>query len=466
MSDNGHSPNQERRKMPLPRSYVAKPVDPKAQEAMRRAAEGVMTVEDVTLGEHHDPIRLRGRLLMPADKAFAHLRPQFEAVGHTPLLRREEGLDVIRALPIVFGREKQGIPWMAIILLVATILSVLSVGVVNELIPRYPLVFEAIGVAITGDTSLATHPEFLPTAAEWWDVIKTGLLYTLALLGILGAHEMGHYLMARHHKVHTTLPFFIPLPIIGLGTLGAVIAMRELSPNRRVQFDIGVAGPIAGLIVAIPVLIVGLTLSEVSTPEAILADTPEPLREYMGFTQEGQSLAYLAAKYLVFGQVLPQGDLDVWIHPVALAGWVGLLVTALNLLPIGQLDGGHVIYGLFGKDARKVRGPVIIALLVMAILGYIRQMAAQLPPEGVPGDGLIRALAGLPIPGWSGWWVWVLLAVFVLRRHAPVLDEITELDGRRKVLGVVMLIVFILIFTPVPWPIEAEPLAAALRWLV
>jgi membrane-associated protease RseP (regulator of RpoE activity) len=463
MSDNGYSPNQKRGKLPLPRSYVAEPVDPKAQEAMRRAAEGVMTVEDVTLGEHHDPIRLRGRLLMPADKAFAHLRPQFEAVGHTPLLRREEGLDVIRALPIVFGREKQGIPWMAITLLATTLLSVFFVGL-GQGDGIYEAPVTIILSRLTGNTDLLQYPRLMPTPEVWRQALLTGLLYMLSLIGILGAHEMGHYLMARHHKVHTTLPFFIPMPIGFLGTLGAVIAMRELPPNRRVQFDIGVAGPIAGLIITVPVLLLGLSLSEVATVAEFLARLPEEVPT--AILHEGQSLAYLAAKYLIFGQILPQGDLDVWIHPVALAGWAGLLVTALNLLPIGQLDGGHVIYGLFGKDARKVRGPVIVALLVMAIFGSIQEMAAQLPPGGVPGDGLIRALAGLPIPGWSGWWVWLLMAFFLLRRHAPVLDEITELDGRRRALGVVMLIVFILIFTPVPTALEAEPLAAVLCWFV
>jgi membrane-associated protease RseP (regulator of RpoE activity) len=460
MSDNRQDYKPELSKIPLPSSFVARTVDPGAQEAMRRAAEQVMAVQDVTLGDAANPIRLRGRLIVPSDEAFAILRPQFEAVEHTPMLRREEGLDVIMALPVVFGQQKQGVPWVAILLLVATLLSVLSVGVQGELyVPWLP----ALLAEITGSAG-DLFGNLNPTAADWRNAIVTGILYTLSLVGILGVHEMGHYLMARRNKVHTTLPFFIPLPFGFLGTLGAVIAMREPAANRRVQFDIGVAGPLAGLIVAVPVLLIGLALSEVTTTADILNSTPEGVST--SILHEGQSLAYLALKYITFGQILPRGDLDVWIHPVAFAGWAGLLVTALNLLPLGQLDGGHVIYGLFGDKAQKVRGPVIAALVVMAFFGSIREIAPGMPPGSTPTGTVINFLAGLPVPGWSGWWIWILLSTLMLRSHAPVLDEITELDGKRRALGVIMLIIFILIFTPTPMVIDAEPVAALLRLFV
>lgn len=460
MSDNRQDRKPELSKIPLPRSFVAKTVDPAAQEAMRRAAELVMAIEDVTLGDAANPIRLRGQLIVPSNEAFAILRPQFEAVEHTPLLRREEGQDVILALPVVFRQQRQGVSQRALLLLIATVLSVLVVGVQNELyVPWLP----ALQAEING-SARDLYGNLAPTAEDWRNAIATGILYTLSLLGILGVHEMGHYLMARHHKVHTTLPFFIPLPIGPLGTLGAVIAMREPAPNRRVQFDIGVAGPLAGLIVTVPVLLIGLALSEVTTTAAILNSTPEGVST--SILHEGQSLAYLALKYITFGQILPRGDLDVWIHPVAFAGWAGLLVTALNLLPIGQLDGGHVIYGLFGEKAQKVRGPIIAALVVMAIFGSIREIAPGIPPDSGPTGTLVNLLAALPVPGWSGWWVWILLITFLLRTHAPVLDEITELDGKRRALGVIMLIIFILIFTPTPMVIDAEPVAALLRLFV
>ena len=209
--------------------------------------------------------------------------------------------------------------------------------------------------------------------------------------------------------------------------MGAVIAMREPAPNRRIQFDIGIAGPLAGLIVAVPVMLIGLSLSEVGTREMFLEQVPEPIRDNTIFFQGGQSLAYMALKYLVFGQVLPSGDLDVWVHPVAFAAWAGFLVTMLNLIPVGQLDGGHVVYGLFGHRAQMLRWPIIGVLAVLALAGALND----------------AGIANLPF-GWSGWWLWILLILFLARRHAPVLDEITELDAPRKALGVAMLVIFVL----------------------
>jgi membrane-associated protease RseP (regulator of RpoE activity) len=368
---------------------------------MRRAVEEVMEVTDVTLGDAEMPLRVRGHLMRPSEEAFAILRERFEALDHTPLLRREEGLDVVRALPTVFNRSP-GTPWVAIILLAATVLSVFSVGILRGLNPA-----SAQG---------ATFSDYLAA-------IPVALGYTAALLGILGAHEMGHYLMARRRGVRTTLPFFIPLPFVSLiGTLGAVIAMREPAPNRRVQFDIGVAGPIAGLVVAIPVLIIGLMGSQVT-----------PIDYSTSFLFEGNSLLYLGLKYLIFGRVLPGGGMDVWINDIAWAGWVGLFVTALNLLPVGQLDGGHVMYGLFGEKARWARWPVIGVLLALTGMGMLSEMGIL--PWGV---------------GSTNWALWVLLLFFLARNNAPVLDEITELDTGRKIIGIGLLILFVLIFVPAP----------------
>jgi len=375
------------------------PLDPIAE--MRQAVEQVMTVTDVTLGDSNTPLQMRGTLTRPAEEAFTYLRERFEAVGHTPHLRREDGQDIVRALPTVFA-PSQGTSWGAIVLLVATILSVFYVGV---------------GSALGPDMTIASAP-----LSDILAAIPQGLAYTAALLGILGAHEMGHYLMARRRGVHTTLPFFIPLPINMIGTMGAVIAMREPAPNRRVQFDIGVAGPLAGLIVAIPVLIIGLMTSEVRA-----TDFGE------SFFFEGNSLLYLGIKYLIFGRILPGGGEDVWISSIAWAGWVGLFVTALNLLPVGQLDGGHVMYGLFGEKAQWARGVVIAALVGLAGLGMLSESGYI--PWGI---------------GSSSWGLWAVLLLLLVRRNAPVLDEITELDTRRKIIGIALLVVFILIFVPSP----------------
>ncbi len=428
-----------------PGSFRVDAPNPDLTMRLRPVVEQVMSIQDITRGNGDIPLRFRGSLQTPAGEAFDRLRPAFEATGHTPQMRREDGLDVIRAMPGVFGGQRRKIPWVNIALLAATILSVLFVGVQGEL---YIPVFQAIATQITGSAPPGVDPSLLPTSAEFWQAIGTGALYAAALLGILGTHEMGHYLMARHHKVHTTLPFFIPLPFNILGTLGAVIAMREPAPNRRIQFDIGIAGPLAGLIVAVPVMIVGLMLSDVGTTQSFVQQMPQAVQGDVVIFQEGQSLAYLGLKYLVFGQVLPSGGTDVWVHPVAFAAWAGFLVTMLNLLPIGQLDGGHVMFGLFGDKAHWVRWPIVGVLVVMAAAGTLTDM-------GIVDLGF----------GWTGWWLWVIMILFLFRQHAPVLDEITELDPARKALGVAMLVVFVLLFTPRPIVI-AEPVAALIQWMI
>lgn len=422
------------------------PARPGFDGDLRRAVGEVMAIEDITLPRENEGLRFRGRLLVPAEQAFAHLRPRFEAAGYTPHMRREDGVDVVRAAPGVFRAEERGVPWLNIILLIATVLSVFWVGAQGEL---YVPFWQVVGARITGSTPGGLTGQLMPTDQEFAHALTIGALYALSLLGILGAHEMGHYIMARRHRVNVTLPYFIPLPINILGTMGAVIAMREPAPNRRVQFDIGVAGPIAGLIVAVPLMIVGLSLSEVGTQDMFLQQVPEPVREDIVFFQEGQSLAYMGLKYLVFGEVLPRGDVDVWVHPIAFAAWAGFLVTMLNLIPVGQLDGGHVMFGLFGDKARLVRWPIIALLAVMALAGALND----------------AGLANLPF-GWTGWWVWILILLFLGRQHAPVLDEITDLDPTRKAVGVAMLVIFVLIFTPRPIVIDTQPLAALVRALV
>ena len=229
--------------------------------------------------------------------------------------------------------------------------------------------------------------------------------------------------------------YFIPLPIPPLGTLGAFIRLKEPPKNKRVLLDIGIAGPLAGLVVAIPVLLYGLSLSTIE---------PIQIPAGQGVMLEGNSILYLLAKYAIFGQLLPApesygeispilywlryfftgaplplGGMDVFIHPIAWAGWAGLLVTALNLIPAGQLDGGHVISVLFGQRAKLLR-PIILAILVL--LGF----------------------------GWLGWWLWALLIFFLLRGFSEPLDQITPLNRRRKAIAIFGLIVFILVFTPVP----------------
>ncbi|MCC6905215.1 MAG: site-2 protease family protein [Anaerolineae bacterium] len=426
---------------------------PNRWDVIRASAAEVMAIDDITHSDGARPMRIRGRLMLSAEAAFLKMRPAFESVGHTPHLKREGAQDVVYALPAVFGKARTGIPWLNIALLALTLVSVFIVGVgQHDQLYLPPLM--VLTAQITGSTAAVPYPELMPTPEVWRAALGTGVLYTLALLGILGTHEMGHYLMSRRHGISATLPFFIPFPNL-LGTLGAVIAMREPTPNRKVQFDIGVAGPLAGLFVAIPVLLIGLLLSQVGTVDQFIANLPEALRGQTSIMSEGNSLAYLAAKFVVFGRILPAGGEDVWIHPVAFAGWAGLLVTALNLLPVGQLDGGHVVYGLFGEKARRFRTPVIVVLVILTVVGWFQDFVAALRPEQIAAMGervfsVLHAIAALPIPGWQWWGMWVFILLVLMRNHAPVLDEITELDPKRRALGIAMLVVFILIFTPRP----------------
>jgi membrane-associated protease RseP (regulator of RpoE activity) len=244
------------------------------------------------------------------------------------------------------------------------------------------------------------------TAVNW--NLLDGLPYAAALLGILAAHEMGHYLTARRVGAPTSLPYFLPMPL-GFGTFGAVINMAAPPRNRRHLLAIAAAGPLAGLAVAIPVLLIGLSLSRV-----------EPLPAAGEFMMEGNSLLYAGLKFMVFGQWLPTNGVDVMIHPVAFAGWAGLLVTGLNLLPAGQLDGGHIVYALLGERwSRVVLWGVLAVLAALAFL-------------------------------WQGWILWVALILIFGRMRVAPLDDVTPLTTAQRALALLMLAVFILVFAPIP----------------
>jgi membrane-associated protease RseP (regulator of RpoE activity) len=240
-----------------------------------------------------------------------------------------------------------------------------------------------------------------------WKLLD-GLPYAAALLGILGAHEMGHYLTARRLGTPTSLPYFLPMPL-GFGTFGAVINMAAPPRNRRHLLAIAAAGPLAGLAVALPVLLLGLSLSQV-----------EPLPTSGAYQMEGNSLLYAALKFLLFGQLLPANGQDVFIHPVAFAGWAGLLVTGLNLIPAGQLDGGHIVYALLGE--RRSRIVLWIVLVALAALAFF----------------------------WQGWILWLFLIFLFGRMRLAPLDDVTRLTGRQQALAIAMIFIFILVFTPIP----------------
>lgn len=236
--------------------------------------------------------------------------------------------------------------------------------------------------------------------------IYLGLPFSLTLLLILMTHELSHYFMSRRHNVSASLPYFIPAPSI-IGTFGAIIKMKPPIPDRRSLIDIGASGPIGGLIIAIIACVIGLNLSEI-----------KPTGELQGGIAFGSSLLFSFLSKLVL-HVDPD-KYDIMLHPVAFAGWIGLLVTSLNLLPIGQLDGGHIIYALFGEKHTLISRGMIPVLIIMGIIF------------------------------WPGWIVWAVIMFFMGYRHPPVMYPFIQLDRRRKLVGWISLVIFILTFTPTP----------------
>ncbi len=264
------------------------------------------------------------------------------------------------------------------------------------------------------------------------EALTNGFMYMGSIMAILLSHEMGHYILARRNRIEATLPFFIPFPFGPLGTWGALIAMKGRIRSRDALMEVGAAGPLAGIAVAIPVIIIGVALSPVRPlqPSAVL---------------EGQSLLYMLLKWVAVGPI-PEGH-DVFLHPMAWAGWVGLLVTMVNLLPVGQLDGGHVSYALFGKAHARVSLFVIIGMIVygLALVWYAAHNASL--------DGLEGETFYLSISMHGNWLFWgILLFIFFgrgrRRRHPPTDDE--RLSPRHRAVGIACVVLFVITFMPVP----------------
>ncbi|MFQ5603516.1 MAG: site-2 protease family protein [bacterium] len=240
---------------------------------------------------------------------------------------------------------------------------------------------------------------------------QAGLWYGGSIIAILLAHEMGHYWMCKKYGIQATLPFFIPFPLPNLnpfGTMGAVIKMEARIPSRKALFDVAIAGPLAGLVITIPAIYFGLQLSEVIE---VRPDTS------VG-TMLGESILFAQISKWAIGS-LPEGQ-DVLLHPMAFAGWAGLFVTALNLLPIGQLDGGHIVYAILGKNHKYVATAALVGFAYICIRIY------------------------------PGWVLLLALIIWFGYRHPPTLDE-TPVDGNRFMLGIFTMILFVLSFTPRPF---------------
>ena len=371
-----------------------RPVDLADVEALRAQLNQFFFVDDTTL-DWPEPghVRFRGRFHTDPAGSFEHVYDRFTALGFTPMLRAEaeSSPQTLIAMPGVV--EDTPSNWrLNLLLFLLTILSTLYVGATSE----------------PGFVNPAPGTDFVLALAQILSQLWMGWPFSLGIMLILGAHELGHYFAARYHRVPVTLPYFIPIPTI-FGTMGAFIRLKGPVRNRRSLFDVGVSGPLAGLIFTIPVLFIGLATSELGPP---------PAGTYL---QEGNSILYALAKLMVFGQFLPGNGIDVQLNQLAFAGWAGLFVTGLNLIPIGQLDGGHVAYTLFGKVARRLYWPLIIGLVLVAAFTQT----------------------------WS-WTLWIILLFFFGRVYAEPLDDVTPLDPRRRFLAYLTLLLFVLVFVPIP----------------
>lgn len=390
------------------------PLDPTEQK-MQHALNGLSQIMDIheQVFPQWDDIRLedraiivqgevdylmtvQGRLTMESESAYQHLDTLFQKHQLTALFREHTTNDGKRHHQVIVldGRLKQPKPPSPIpniILLILTIVSLLYIGTAT-----------AIGeIGLTNPAAAEQLSQNL--IPQFW----RGLPYTLSILLILGSHEMAHWFMMRKYKVVASLPYFIPGFIFSpFGTFGAVIVTKGAILNRKALFDIGASGPLVGLFFAVQILLIGLLTS--------------PIVAVTGGAVEGNSLFYIMAKIATLGEFYPTATHDVMLNQLAWAGWTGLFVTALNLIPLGQLDGGHILYSYFGDVARKFYYPILgIALFLTLFVSSI--------------------------------WTILLVMLAVLGKvYAVPLDNITKLDPIRKSIALSTFVIFALIFIPAP----------------
>jgi membrane-associated protease RseP (regulator of RpoE activity) len=272
---------------------------------------------------------------------------------------------------------------------------------------RIPVVHIVLFILTFITTSMAGAFEAGANPLNDFASIRAGFPFSVTLMSILLVHELGHYTLSLAHGVRATLPYFIPGPPFLIGTFGAFIRMKSPPATRRALFDVGAAGPWAGLMVAIPAVLIGLRLSEV-----------RPLGLQEGGYVLGDSILFSFLTRMALG-VVPE-NVTILLHPIAFAGWIGLFVTVLNLLPISQLDGGHVAYAMFGRWHGVISRTFIVAI---ALLGF---------------------------RGWPGWFVWVLVPLVIGVDHPPTYDSRTPLDRRRLLAAWLTVGAFVLIFMPEP----------------
>lgn len=337
-------------------------------------------------------ILFQGRFLLEPGPALHILTQRLAPYGYAAQIRSPEAIALFRLPPEGprGARRRLENPALHLLLFLVTVVTTLYAGLEGEFGGEMPKLLTVLRNPL---------------------LLLQGLPFAATLLSILTVHELGHYFTARHYGIRVSLPYFIPAPV-GLGTFGAFIKMQSPVTDRRALFDVGASGPLAGLVLALPALFIGLSRSQVLPLHQIPRGEPELVL--------GPSLLFTVALQLVFGH-LP-ADQTIALSPVALAAWFGLFVTALNLLPMGQLDGGHIAYALLGRRHQLV-GVLTIGIL-FALGGVFQQFV---------------------------WLFWALLGLALGLRHPPPLDDLTPLDPGRRVVGILSFLLFLSLFTPFPF---------------
>jgi len=352
--------------------------------------DAVFSVYEVR--EDGDRLLYYGEPLVAQERLVEELWPRFREAGYEMRLTNQVGEHVLVAEPNEVGVD--GVPWTNIVLAVLTVCSTLWAG------------------------SMWYHARPFQDPAS----ILQGWPFMLGIMTVLGVHEFGHYLASRYHGVRASLPYFIPIPISFIGTFGAVIKMKGRMPDRRALFDIGVSGPLAGLVATVLVTTVGLYLDPVSVPERVM-NSDQTVQVEFGYPLLLQGLSALTGQPLEY----PAGRA---VNPVVIAGWVGMFVTFLNLIPVGQFDGGHLLRSLLGEAHERVTPFIPVTLFGLA--GYLYFF------DNVAGNAVVI---------WVFWGIFA--SVFSMAGSAtPVSDD--GLDDRRKVVGVLTILLGILCFHPVP----------------
>jgi membrane-associated protease RseP (regulator of RpoE activity) len=316
-----------------------------------------------------------GSFTVPEDDALKYIKEKADSINLNVIFKKEED-DVALAF-MAKPEKRESKKWVNVLLLLLTFLTTLMAGTfqqgLNPLVPITNLIM--------------------------------GLPFSVSIMLILGSHELGHYIMAKRNNVDATLPYFLPAPPL-LGTFGAVIKMKSPIRDKNSLVEIGAAGPIVGFVFSTIVILIGLSLSKVVD----VAGTQGMML--------GDSILIKLLTKLYFSD-LPEGK-DILLNPVAFAGWIGYFITALNLLPVGQLDGGHISYALIGEKSRMV-GYLVFSIAVL--LSFL----------------------------WLGWIVWSALFWVIGFKHPPTLDRISPLSRKHKVIGIISLVIFILTFVPAPF---------------